>query len=200
MKTQCSIKKKISNIHRGTIFGTKELLPYGTYENVRQTLVRLTKEGMIKRVARGLYVKPRRIKHIGEILPPTNEIVAKIAKITEEKVSIHGVEALRQLRLSTQMQMQNVYSTTGKSRIIHIGNKKIELQHISAKKLITTNNNVGTAILAMNYLGQKNTTLETLNKIAKVIPNKEFKQLLHKYEHMPLWMISLCKKYEGQAK
>ncbi|HLX55003.1 MAG TPA: hypothetical protein VKR58_13745 [Aquella sp.] len=53
--------------------------------------------------------------------------------------------------------------------------------------------------MAMNYLGQKNVDFKILEKIEQVIHNREFKRLLHSYKYMPLWMISLCKKYEGRS-
>ncbi|HLX55004.1 MAG TPA: DUF6088 family protein [Aquella sp.] len=127
------IKHKIEQIKTGKIFGIQELLPYGTYENVRQILARKAKGGQIRRIGRGLYVKPKQIEQIGQVLPSINEIIEKLESVTKETICMHGNEALRRLRLSTQVQMMPVYNTSGKSRVINIANKKIELRHISEK-------------------------------------------------------------------
>jgi len=49
-------------------------LTFSSTDNIRQLLNRLVKAGEIKRVARGVFVKPKQSTLVGEILPSAFEI------------------------------------------------------------------------------------------------------------------------------
>src|ERR1700685_725130 len=99
------VKQYLSHIPAGKPFPANALRQFGSTENIRQILSRLVKAGELKRLARGIFVKPKHVNKVGEMLPSASEVALTLAQSTGETIAIHGAEAARQLQLSTQVPM-----------------------------------------------------------------------------------------------
>lgn len=196
MNAAYKIQEQILASPTGQPFSASSFRHVASYENARQTLGRLVKAGAIKRVTRGIYVKPKQVPYIGESLPSPIEIVQAIAQTTGEVIAIHGAEAARRLQLTTQVPMQPVFYTTGNTREIKTGNRTIFLQRISPRKLVAPGTMAGTVISALWFLGKSNTTQEIVAKIKQQLSAEEFQQVLNHIDHMPAWMASLFYQYQ----
>jgi hypothetical protein len=71
-----------------------------------------------------------------EAMPEPQAVAEMIAKQEGAQIGIHGAEAIRQFGLSTQMQPQPVFCTTGSSRKINMGGLNIRLSHVAPRKLV----------------------------------------------------------------
>ena len=191
MKAIDKIKEHLKEIPEGETFTTSSLRHLASVDNVRQILNRLIKNGEIKRIARGVFVKAKHIPRVGEILPLVREIVETIAKATGETIAIHGAEAARQLQLTTQMPMRLMLYTSGNTREVKIKNQSVFLKHVSPSKLIAPGTVAGTVISALLYLGREQVSLETLKKIQNQLSNEEFDTVLKEVSHMPAWMANI---------
>lgn len=193
MKAIDKIKEHLEKIPEGETFTTSSLRHLASVDNVRQILNRLTKDGKIKRIGRGLFVKAKHVPRIGEILalPLVREIIETIAKATGETIAIHGAEAARQLQLTTQMPMRLILYTSGNTREIKIKNQAVLLKHISPSKLIAPGTVAGTVISALLYIGREQVSLETLKKIQNQLSKEEFDTVLKEVNHMPAWMANI---------
>ncbi len=194
MTANQQLQNYIDNIPEGQPFTANAFRHLASIENSWQVLSRLTKAGEIKRLMRGIYVKPKISAHVGEIMPSAQQIVTAIAQTTGETVAIHGAEAARQLQLTTQVPMQSIFYTTGNTRQINIGNRCVTLQHISARKIIAPGTIAGTVITALWYIGKKHATLEIIKSLKKRLTTEEFATVLENIPHMPGWMASLFYK------
>ena len=200
MSVAKQIKQLIKKQPTGKPFTARNLHHLGSTENVRKVLTRLTNAGKIRRVSRGVFVKPKKVASIGEILPTAEEVAKAVAESTGEQIAVHGAEAARQLRLSTQVPMQTVFYTTGNTRKIKLQNKIIVLKHVSPRKLATTGTIAGLVISALWYLGRNTVTQKTIHKIKKLLPENEYQKVLQEMEHMPAWMANVFHQYEqGQS-
>lgn len=193
MKAIDKIKEHLEKIPEGETFTTSSLRHLASVDNVRQILNRLTKDGKIKRIGRGLFVKAKHVPRVGEILalPLVREIIETIAKATGETIAIHGAEAARQLQLTTQMPMRLILYTSGNTREIKIKNQAVLLKHISPSKLIAPGTVAGTVISALLYIGREQVSLETLKKIQNQLSKEEFDTVLKEVNHMPAWMANI---------
>jgi hypothetical protein len=189
--TISQIREQIAKAPAGKPFVGSSLRHLAPTDNLRKILERLAKSGEIKRVARGVFIKPKQVAYLGEYLPSTREVVEVLAHASGEIISIHGAEAARQLRLTTQVPMQTVFYTTGNSRKIKIGKRVVTLKHISPKKLIMPGTIVGTVITALWYLGRKNVSSKTLEIIHQQLTQKDFNTVLQQIPYMPAWMASV---------
>ena len=102
MTAASEIKKHINELPAGKSFASSSLRAFASTDNIRQLLNRMVKAGEIKRVARGVFVKPKQSELLGEILPSTFEIATSLAKSTGEIITVQGAEAARMLRNSCQ--------------------------------------------------------------------------------------------------
>src|SRR3990167_1270989 len=63
------IEIKINELPKGEPFGVSYLSGVSSYENIRQVLSRLVASGKLKRATRGVYVRPKSVAYVGEVLP-----------------------------------------------------------------------------------------------------------------------------------
>jgi hypothetical protein len=191
------IKSHISQLPEAKAFTAASLHHLASADTVRKVLGRLANTGEIERIARGVFAKPKQTR-FGTFLPSALETMEAIAKTTGETLTIHGAEAAQRLHLSTQIPLQLVLYTSGKSRKIKIRNRVVSLQHISPRKMIAPNTAPGLVISALWYLGQEQVSVETIHKIANTLPKKEFEEVLTYTEQMPAWMANCFYEYNQQ--
>ncbi len=179
----------------GEPFTPAVVLRFGTRKAVDLELARLVKSAALMRLARGIYVRPKSNKYVGIVSPAPFEIAMTIAG---GNVEVHGAEAARIFGLSTQMQVQPVYYTTGPSRRIKYGGMQIKLKHISQRKMVAPGTNVGLAISALWYLGKNQVENATFATIQKRLTEAEYMQLKESVPQMPAWMAEGLMRFERE--
>ena len=198
MTASARIKEYITNIPEGKPFTTNSLRSFASTDNIRQILNRLVKAGEIKRLTRGVFLKPKLISIIGEQLPLASDIAQTLAESTGETISIHGSEAARLLQLTTQVPMRPIFYTSGNTRTLKFANRTVKLQHVNPSKLISPGTTGGLIISALMYLGKENVTIETIKTIKGRVSSEEFQQVTTMIEHMPAWVADLFYKYQQE--
>src|SRR5665648_159709 len=91
------VKEYLAKLPEGQSFPSTALRHFAKTENIRQMLNRLVKTGELRRVARGVFAKPKQVPKVGEILPSAAEVAETLAKASGEMIAVHGAEAARQL-------------------------------------------------------------------------------------------------------
>lgn len=190
------IEIKINELPKGEPFGVSYLSGVGSYENIRQVLSRLVASGKLKRATRGVYVRPKSVAYVGEVLPGSEEVVKIIAKQTGEVITVHGAEAARQLQLTTQVPVKPIYHTNGTSRELKIGKQTVVLKHISPRKQVKPGTMTCTVIAALWYLGKSNVNQRVIEKINKQLSKEQFVELLKHTNQMPHWMSGVFENYK----
>lgn len=195
MTAIAKVKNYLATLPEGQAFSGSILRVFASTENIRQILNRLTKTGELKRVARGMFVKPKQLAIAGEILPSPMELAEALTKTTGEIITIHGAEAARQLQLTTQVPMKLIFYTSGNTRILKLSNRTVYLKHINPSRLIAPGTTAGLVINALNYFGRENVSFETLTTIKQRITVEEFATVLSLVEQMPAWMANVFYRY-----
>ena len=116
MSTTRAIRAAIRELPKGKPFTSAHFLKHGPRGSVDRALSRLVREGQTQRVSRGVFVRPKTSRFVGTVLPNVLQVVEAIARGTGETVQIHGAEAARRLRLSTQVPTAPAFLT---SRAVH---------------------------------------------------------------------------------
>ena len=101
------IRKKITRSKFGEIFFVSSFPQYDV-EYVTKLLAIFEKEGLVTRIAKGVYVKPRKTR-FGILYPSAYELVKKIAKRDKAKVIPTGATAANRLGFSTQVPMNTIF-------------------------------------------------------------------------------------------
>lgn len=191
MTASQQIREKISEMPRGKPISLSSIRQLGTSDNIRQVMLRMVKTGDLERIARGIYIRPMNSRYVQSVSPSAKEVAEEITKNTGELISIHGAEAARRLKLTTQVPTQPIFYTTGNNRKIKFGKMTITLKHITPRKLVAPGTIVGTVITALWYLGKKNVTNKIIKKIVTQLTEEQLNDLMNEIEHMPHWMADL---------
>ena len=185
--TAQAIRASIGKLPKGTPFTGERFLKHGSRGAVDRTLSRLAGRGAIQRLARGVFVRPRTSRVVGTVLPDVLMVVQAIARHHGETVQVHGAEAARRFKLSTQVPTAPVFHTSASSRTIRITNITVRMVHTSnRRRLQFAGEAAGAALSALWYLGKNNVTPETVATIEAALGPAEFQRLSS--ADMPAWM------------
>ena len=187
MSTTEAIRTRIRSLPKGKPFTTSRFANCGPRGAVDRALSRIVHEGKIERLSRGVFVRPRKNRFVGNVVPGVFEVVQAIARNNSETVQIHGAEAARRLGLSTQVPTTPVFHTSASSRSVRIGNIAVKMIHTSnRRRLQFAGETAGLALSALWYLGKDNVTPETIATIESTVGAEEFEKL--RSADIPAWM------------
>jgi len=182
------IEKHIKSKSRGVIMFPDDFSIFGTSESVRKSLQRLVEKNIIRRIAKGIYVRPKISKYIGEVLPTVEDIAIAISRRDRIKIIPTGITALHSLGLSTQVPLKLVYLTDGAPREIKIGKRSIKLKKTTPKNLLVKGKISGLVIQALKEIGKEKLNQTDENKIYNLLKNEDPKDLEHDIQIAPNWI------------
>ena len=173
----------------------KEFLHLGTRAAIDQTLTRLTKEGVLLGVGRGVYALPVQGR-FGVRPPSTESVVEAIEAASGEVVVPSGAAEANALGLMTQVPIKEIYLTTGPSRRLHLGHRVVELKHGNRWQMSMGKRPAGQAICALLWLGpdQAPAALQTLHG---VLETQEWAVMRSARNLLPSWMAKAVSEVSG---
>ncbi len=169
----------------------------GEKSAVLKALERMTADGTIIRVARGIYCYPKIDKELGlGVLYPTYEEIAQaIAKRDKARIVPAGVYAMNRLGLSTQVPMNVVYLTDGSPRKVSIdGNRGILFKHVSPRNLSFHNQLALLINSALKEMGRGKVSGEDEDRIKSLLRKEQKDSVLQDLKLMPDWIASIVRE------
>jgi len=194
LSIEFKIEKTIKSKPRGMLFFADDFISYGSSKAIQKSLERLTNKGVIRRVARGIFVRPVLSEYIGEVMPTAEEVAQGIAKRDKIKIVPTGSHAMNRLGLSTQIPLKLVYLTNGSPREIQIGKRTIKLKKTTPKNLMAKGKISSLAIQALKEVGQKEVTGDFEEKIIQLLSNEKRENLEHDIPLAPVWIRKIMQK------
>jgi hypothetical protein len=188
------ILNKIKKAGRGSLFFTNDFIAYGNSKAVSKALERLVDKGEIKRVARGIYTRPKISKLIGEVMPSKEDVAKAIAKRDKARIIPIGSYALNVLGLSTQVPMNAVFLTDGAARKIQLDYGMITFKRATPKNLATIGKISGLAIQALKEIGKGKVEEWEENKIIQILKKEDESKLKHDIKMAPEWIRVIMRK------
>lgn len=187
-----TLRKRIEAMPEDSVLFRSDFPKYHS-EFVGETLAELTKEGVLVKLAQGIYAKPR-MSRFGAVLPSVEKIVQAIAVRDNAKVLPSGMTALNALGLSTQVPMNYTYLTTGSERTVKLTNRQVVLKRGVPKNFWYETRLIALLVQALKTLKQENVGQEELQIIRSLIEKEPDKETLAKdVDKMPAWMKRLIK-------
>ncbi len=181
------ILRRIRRKGRGSVFTAKDFIAIGSRAAVDQALSRLARQGVVRRLRRGLYDYPKVSKRLGLLSPSPDAVAGALARQTGSKVQVSGARAANILGLSDQVPAKLVYVTDGRTRNVRIGNQHIVLQHASSRNLGGLGRPTGTVIQALRYLGKDNVGKDTIRQLRALLTGKQARDLRRDSLSSPDW-------------
>jgi len=175
---------------RGVAFSPARFAHYGSAAAVQKAIERLTDDGKIIRVARGVYSYPKIDTELGLgiIYPTFDEIAACIANRDRTLIAPAGAYAVNKLGLSTQVPMNAVYITNGESRTIDIRNgRNIVLKHAAPKNFAFESSFAQLVAIALKEIGKDNLMPQQLATLKQVL-NRQPRISEMDLKLMPAWV------------
>ena len=155
---------------------------------VTRALSRLENEGMLIRLAQGLYLYPARNKY-GILFPTIEKIAYAIAEKDKALIIPSGLTALNRLGLSTQVATNAVYITDATARELTIGNRKIIFKRAAPRNFAYKSDLFPMVVAAMKELGKDGVTDEHLKIIKQVIGKYgDIDEIRYDYNIAPQWI------------
>ncbi len=183
---------KIKNTKRGSLFFVENFAAIGGgIKSINKALERLVLSGELYRVAAGIYVRPKKDKFIGVVLPSVDEIANAIAKRDKARIVPTGSYALYKLGLTTQVPLNIVYYTDSSPREIKVGNQKIALKKASAKMLSANGEVSKLAIQALRSIGKDKVQEDEIEKIKELLKKETDYNLKNDRLVAPDWIRNL---------
>lgn len=200
-----SILKQIESILKrkksGSIFFIVDFLDISDYDTVRKSLQRLTEQGKLIRLSKGIYYHPKIDKLLGTIYPTAEQIGNAIAQRDKARIIPTGVYAMYRLGLTTQIPMNVVYLTDGSARKIKIGKQNITFKKTSPKNLSVKNKLSNLIIQALRAIGKENINQAHILQIAKIITQSNETENLQKDMIVaPVWIRKIVLKILNDIK
>lgn len=162
-------------------------------EFVGGTLSELVNEGILTKLAQGIYAKPR-TSRFGVVLPSVDKVVQAIAARDNAQVLPSGMTALNVLGLSTQVPMNYTYLTTGSERVVKLANLQVTLKRGVPKNFCYQTRLIALLTQALRALKQENINEEELQTISSLISKETNKEsLIRDVDMMPAWMKRIVK-------
>jgi len=191
--TQKSIRDRISKMGRGHCIFSQDFAEYGTQNAVRLAFFRLVQEGLIIRVAQGIYWYPKIDKELGLgiLLPDTDTIAYAVAARDNAHIVPDTNAALNMLGFSTQVPANTVYLTSGVGRRINlqIGNgNSILFKHTSNGSFFAYKSKLMLLlVLSIRELGP-NLTEEEKELVRRHLSHISEKDYKHDIQFVPGWI------------
>ena len=187
-----TLRQRIETLPEDSVLFRSDFPDYHS-EFVGGTLSELTNEGVLVKLAQGIYARPRKSR-FGVVLPSVEKIVQAISKRDNAKVIPFGMTALNALGLSTQVPMNYTYLTTGSERTISLKNQQVVLKRGVPKNFCYTTRLISLMVQALRALKQENVGQEEIQTIRTLITREQDKESLARdVDMMPAWMKRIVK-------
>ena len=187
-----TLRQRIETLPEDSVLFRSDFPDYHS-EFVGGTLSELTNEGVLVKLAQGIYARPRKSR-FGVVLPSVEKIVQAISKRDNAKVIPFGMTALNALGLSTQVPMNYTYLTTGSERTISLKNQQVVLKRGVPKNFCYTTRLISLMVQALRALKQENVGQEEIQTIRTLITREPDKESLTKdVDMMQAWMKRIVK-------
>ncbi|MBQ5831065.1 MAG: hypothetical protein IIW44_05505 [Alistipes sp.] len=187
-----TLRQRIEAMPEDCILFRSDFPEYHT-EFVGSVLSELTTEGILVKIAHGIYTKPRKSK-FGVVLPSVDKVVQAIATRDNAEILPSGMTALNALGLSTQVPMNYTYLTTGSERTVNLSNRKVVLKRGVPKNFCYGTRLISLLVQALKALKKENVGDSELKVIRQLMSKEIDKETLVKdVDMMPAWMKRIIK-------
>ena len=194
MSIEVNILKRIESLPKGELFLPTDFSDVGSSEAIRISLFRLQKQGIISRVAQGIYVRPKESRLLGKLVPTAEEVAEAIAKRDRIRTVPTGSYALNALGLSTQVPMNIVFLTDGSPREIRVGKRKIKFKKTTPKNLLAKGKTSRLVIQALKEIGNGKLSDKEEKKVIEILRKENNNDLKHDIGLAPVWIQKIMTK------
>lgn len=182
------IAEHAATLPEGTPIHAKGFLHLGNRAAVDQALSRLSRQGLLLRVCRGIYVCPIETR-FGIRAPAAETVIEALSALWGETIVPSGGAAANVLGLTTQVPVRLVYLTSGPNRVLRLGALVIRLLHAPRWQLVAPGRPAGLAVRALAWLGPGEVK-RNLDRIERRLGRADLAELAAARPVLPSWIAA----------
>ena len=188
------IIKIINSDKVGTVYILSDFENITDKKNLTVIFSRIEKEGIVKRIMRGVYYKPEFNSLLGEYVVPNPVDVAKaLARNYGWTIVPCGDTALNMLGLSIQVPAVWSYVSDGPYKEYVYDKTPIKFKHTTNKEISKLSYKSALIIQALKTLGKETIDDTILDKLSKTLTEKEKQTMLKEAKTATSWIYEYIK-------
>ena len=192
------IRARILAAEDGAVFVAPDFADIADTATIRQGLKRLYQSGIIRRIIRGVYEKPKYSKLLDEYVAADPDAVAKaLARSYHWTIVPCGNTALNLLGLSTQVTAVWSYISDGPYKTYEWNSTKLEFKHRTNKEITGLSYMTSLVIQALKTLGRPNVTAEIIQTLSEKLSEDEKQACLKEATESTDWVYDTIRKMCG---
>ena len=192
------IRARILAAEDGAVFVAPDFADIADTATIRQGLKRLYQSGIIRRIIRGIYEKPKYSKLLDEYVAADPDAVAKaLARCYHWTIAPCGNTALNLLGLSTQVTAVWSYISDGPYKTYEWNSTKLEFNHRTNKEITGLSYMTSLVIQALKTLGRTNVTPEIIQTLSEKLSEAEKQACLKEATESTDWVYDTIRKMCG---
>ena len=192
------IRARILAAEDGAVFVAPDFADIADTATIRQGLKRLYQSGIIRRIIRGIYEKPKYSKLLDEYVAADPDAVAKaLARCYHCTIAPCGNTALNLLGLSTQVTAVWSYISDGPYKTYEWNSTKLEFKHRTNKEITGLSYMTSLVIQALKTLGRTNVTPEIIQTLSEKLTEDEKRACLKEATESTDWVYDTIRKMCG---
>jgi Family of unknown function (DUF6088) len=178
------------------VFTPKDFLDLGSRAAINRALSRLVVDGKLRRIGRGLYDFPRQSKFLHGAAPASlDATVQAIVRRDQIRVMPNGIVFANDLGLTNAVPARPSYISSGRTKTVLVGNRKVYLQHVSQKVIAWADRPGGQFVAAVLWLDKAIASAPDMIDLMRLKLADDVKQdLLQDLDLLPGWMALIAKK------
>lgn len=188
-----TVMENINECPPHSIFFISDYTDLGAAETIRKILREATINGILEKAGHGIYVKPK-FSRFGKVPIPLEKVAIEIAKRDRCQILPTGSTAANLIGLSLQVPMNLSYITSGSTRTIDIGGRKILFRHASPKNFAAKGIVIPLLIQGMREVGEENISEEEYEAIHRFIKKQKDRYIQEDLLLAPAWIQRIIKK------
>jgi hypothetical protein len=178
----------------GYAFSPKDFLNLGSRGSIDVALSALVQDGLVRRITRGIYDRPRFSDILGKHVPPDiDQVVQALARKHGWRIQATGAMAANMLGLSTQVPAKVVYIIDGPGKSIKVGNTTVQFKRAAPKDLNVQNPKSALVIQALKFLGKTSANKRVLSQISGKLSVADRRKLLRDARFGTDWIFEAVK-------
>ena len=175
----------------GTVVTAGELVVrgFGTRAAVDQALSRLSRQGGIVRVSRGVYQLPQRHPRLG-VLPPSDAALVRAVGASAPGVRVQrdGASAAHALGWTAQVPQDPGFLTTGRARRVRVGRRVVRFASAGRQPRSAVGTRAGELLVALRWMGPGEVGRPAVARALASLSPSERVRVLRASRHEAAWL------------
>src|ERR1700678_2094895 len=189
------ILTRAGGLAEGTPVSSRTFLDLGTKPAIGNALLRLLRSHKLLRVGRGIYVMPI-VSRFGSSAPSAHRFIEELSKQSGEDIVSSGATTANALGLTTQVPVQMVYWTSGRSRKLNLGKLVLHLEHVASWQLALAKEPAGEIVRALAWAGPERVHT-VLKEIEGNVPRTDVIKVAQQTSRFPRWLADALSRSAG---